>query len=154
MTCWSSSNRFHCNQHRHWQWPTKYDLSNYQHLEVLWFLPWYSCICLLSLACSEPSVGGCFLFGWKLVNTYCKLDCRPIQLFPIILYQNNYIWGCPVNYFDLDLPEVWLTLCVYSRSTNKKKPSPTQGMGKATKGLMWWNQHHILTTTHSNDWLI
>ena len=106
------------------------------------------------LNCPKSSVGGCFLFGWKLVNTYCKLDCRPIQLLPIILYQNNYIWGCPVNYFDLDLPEVWLTLCVYSRSTNKKKPSPTQGLRKATKGLMWWNQHHILTTTHSNDWLI
>ena len=69
----------------------------------------------------KSSVGGCFLFGWKLVNTYCKLDCRPIQLLPIMLYQNNFIWGCPVNYFDLDLPEVWLTLCVYSRSTNKKK---------------------------------
>ena len=72
------------------------------------------------LNCPKSSVGGCFLFGWKLVNTYCKLDCRPIQLLPIILYQNNFIWGCPVNYFDLDLPEVWLTLCVYSRSTNKK----------------------------------
>ena len=73
------------------------------------------------LNCPKSSVGGCFLFGWKLVNTYCKLECRPIQLLPIILYQNNFIWGCPVNYFDLDLPEVWLTLCVYSRSTNKKK---------------------------------
>ena len=71
------------------------------------------------LNCPKSSVGGCFLFGWMLVNTYCKLECRPIQLLLIILYQNNFIWGCPVNYFDLDLPEVWLTMCL-QRSTNKK----------------------------------
>ena len=34
------------------------------------------------LACTKPSVGDCFVIGGRLVNTYCELHFRSIQLLP------------------------------------------------------------------------
>ena len=64
----------------------------------LWACPTYQNIQLTifstthqPIACTKPSVGDCFVIGGRLVNTYCELHFRSIQLLPIVLYRNNPI---------------------------------------------------------------
>ena len=43
----------------------------------------------LSVAWTKPSVGDCFVISGRLVNTYCELHFRSIQLLPNVLFRNN-----------------------------------------------------------------
>ena len=75
------------------------------------------------LACTKPSVGDCFVIGWRLVNTYCELHFRSIQLLPTgyRLKNHRHITSIVCLWSELSIPRTTWPFCFITMNEFRSK---------------------------------
>ena len=94
----------------------------------------------LNLDCRKHIVSICLSIGYRLVDTYCKINFRSIQLLRIALFQDNFISICPGNYFEMTQLGVTVTTSSVARHVfTTLQPIKNSHQQKAWDRLMWAN---------------